>query len=79
MDSRRLFATVSATVSAFTSTFTSGMAKPRTSSSFRHGRTASYAAPSSVGAAVSLGSQRPSHSSHSSSFVSARARSRLTS
>ena len=69
----------SAVTSAFTSTFTSGIAKPRASSSFRHGMAASWAAPLSVGAAVSFGSQRPSHSSHSSSFVSARARSRLTS
>ena len=40
---------------------------------------ASWAAPLSVGDAVALGSQRPSHNSHSSSFVSARARSRLAS
>lgn len=69
MDSRRLFATVSATISGFSSTLMS---------SFRHGMAASWAAPLSVGAAVSLGSQRPSHISHSSSLVSARARSRLT-
>lgn len=72
MDSRRLFAAVSASASGLSSAFSSTFA------SFRHGMAASCAAPSSVGAAVSLGSQRPSHSSHSSSFVSARARSRLT-
>lgn len=65
--------------SAVTSTFTSGIAKPRSSSALRQGMAASWAAPSSAGAAVSLGSQRPSHISHSSSFVSASARSRLTS
>lgn len=75
MASRRLLASSS----AVTSTFTSGIAKPRASSALRQGMAASCAAPPSVGAAVSLGSQRPSHISHSSSFVSARARSRLTS
>lgn len=79
MASRRLLADSSAVTSAFTSTFTSGIAKPCASSALRQGMAASWAAPLSVGAAVTLGSQRPSHNSHSSSFVSARARSRLAS